>query len=88
MGFIRLKRLDTGLTSAFNCHNFSIRVASSCFNPKVKHMINVNKNNEYHKWIILSDNLFHKGLRPLVTMSTADIPVLHSIEVVHFHCES
>jgi len=26
--------------------------------------------------------------RPLVTVSTADIPVLHSAEVVHFHCES
>ena len=26
--------------------------------------------------------------RPLVTMSTADIPVLHSTEVVHFHFES
>jgi hypothetical protein len=35
-----------------------------------------------------SDHLFHKGLRPLVTVSTADIPVLHSAEVVHFHYES
>jgi len=26
--------------------------------------------------------------RPLVTVSTADIPVFHSAEVVHFHCES
>jgi hypothetical protein len=25
--------------------------------------------------------------RPLVTVSTADIPILHSIEVVHFHYE-
>ena len=25
-------------------------------------------------------------LRPLVTMSTADIPVLYSVEAVHFHC--
>jgi hypothetical protein len=33
-------------------------------------------------------HLFCKGLRPLVTVSTADIPVLHSAEVVHFHCES
>jgi len=26
--------------------------------------------------------------RPLVIVSTADISVLHSAEVVHFHCES
>ena len=45
-------------------------------------------NNEYYKRIILSDHLFYKGPRPLMTMSTADIPVLHSAEVVHFHYES
>jgi hypothetical protein len=33
-------------------------------------------------------HLFCKGPRPLVTVSTADIPVLHSAEVVHFHHES
>jgi hypothetical protein len=38
--------------------------------------------------IIINDHLFHKGPRPLVTVSTAVITVLHSIEVVHFHCES
>jgi hypothetical protein len=32
--------------------------------------------------------LFHKGPRPLVTVSMAVIIVLHSGEVVHFHCES
>ena len=32
--------------------------------------------------------LFRKGPRTLMTVSTADIPVLHSAEVVHFHCES
>jgi hypothetical protein len=32
-----------------------------------------------------SDHLFCKGLRPLVTVSTTNIPVLHSAEVVHFH---
>ena len=31
---------------------------------------------------------FVNVLRPLVTVSTVDIPVLHSAEVVHFHCES
>ena len=51
-------------------------------------MININMNNEKHKQIINSDHLFHKGPRPLVTVSTADIPILHSAEVVHFHCES
>ena len=38
--------------------------------------------------IISIHHLFRKGPRPLVTVSTADIPVLHSTEVVHFHCES
>ena len=38
--------------------------------------------------IISVHHLFCKGPRPLVTMSTADIPILHSAEVVHFHCES
>ena len=33
-------------------------------------------------------HLFRKGPRPLMTMNTADIPVLHSTEVVHFHYES
>jgi hypothetical protein len=33
-------------------------------------------------------HLFCKGPRPLVTVSTAVITVLHSTEVVHFHCES
>jgi hypothetical protein len=33
-------------------------------------------------------HLFCKGPRPLVTVSTANIPVLHFAEVVHFHCES
>jgi hypothetical protein len=37
---------------------------------------------------IINDPLFHKGLRPLVTVSTAVITVLHSAEVVHFHYES
>jgi hypothetical protein len=37
---------------------------------------------------IINDPLFHKGLRPLVTVSTTVITVLHSAEVVHFHCES
>jgi hypothetical protein len=34
--------------------------------------------------IIINDHIFHKGPRPLVTVSTADIPVLHSAEDVHF----
>jgi hypothetical protein len=38
--------------------------------------------------IISVHHLFYKSLRPLVTVSTADIPVLHSVEVVHFHYES
>jgi hypothetical protein len=38
--------------------------------------------------IISVHHLFCKGPRPLVTVSTTDIPVLHSTEVVHFHCES
>ena len=38
--------------------------------------------------IIIKDHLFHKGLRPLVTVSTADIPVLHSSKFVHFTRES
>jgi hypothetical protein len=33
-------------------------------------------------------HLFCKGPKPPVTVSTADIPVLHSAEVVHFHHES
>jgi hypothetical protein len=37
--------------------------------------------------IIINDYIFHKGPRPLVTMSTVDIPVLHSAEVVNFHHE-
>jgi hypothetical protein len=37
---------------------------------------------------IINDPLFHKGLRSLVTVSTAVITVLRSAEVVHFHCES
>jgi hypothetical protein len=37
---------------------------------------------------IINDQLFHKGPRPLITVSTAVITVLHSAEVVHFHCES
>jgi hypothetical protein len=37
---------------------------------------------------IINDPLFHKGLRPLLTVSTTVITVLHSAEVVHFHCES
>ena len=56
--------------------------------PNAKHMINVNMNNEYHKWINNSDHLFHKGPWSLVTVSMTDIPVLHSVEVVHFRCES
>jgi hypothetical protein len=40
------------------------------------------------KKIVISDHLFHKGPRPLVTVSTADIPVLHSADVVYFHRES
>jgi hypothetical protein len=44
--------------------------------------------NSKNTFIVISDYLFHKGPRPLVTVSTADIPVLHSAEVVHFHCES
>jgi hypothetical protein len=38
--------------------------------------------------LIIGDHLFRKGLRPLVTVSTTVITVLHSAEVVHFHCES
>jgi hypothetical protein len=37
---------------------------------------------------IINDPLFYKGPRPLVTVSMAVITVLHSAEVVHFHCES
>jgi hypothetical protein len=37
---------------------------------------------------IINDPLFYKGPRPLVTVSSADMLVLHSAEVVHFHCES
>jgi hypothetical protein len=37
---------------------------------------------------IINDPLFYKGPRPLVTVSTAVITVLHSTEVVHFHNES
>jgi hypothetical protein len=49
----------------------------------------------YVKWLknsknifIINDPLFYKGPRPLVTVSTTVITVLHSVEVVHFHCES
>jgi hypothetical protein len=38
--------------------------------------------------IISVHHLFCKGPRPLVTVNTAVITVLHSAEVVHFHCES
>jgi hypothetical protein len=38
--------------------------------------------------LINSDQLFHKGPRPLMTVSTAVIIVLHFTEVVHFHCKS
>jgi hypothetical protein len=38
--------------------------------------------------IIIVHHLFCKGPRPLVTVSTAVITVLHSAEVVHFYCES
>jgi hypothetical protein len=38
--------------------------------------------------IIINDHIFHKSLKPLMTMSMADIPVLHSAEVVQFHRES
>jgi hypothetical protein len=38
--------------------------------------------------IISAHHLFCKDPRPLVTVSTAVITVLHSTEVVHFHCES
>jgi hypothetical protein len=38
--------------------------------------------------IISVHRLFCKGSRPLVIVSTAVITVLHSVEVVHFHCES
>jgi hypothetical protein len=37
---------------------------------------------------IINDQLFYKDPRPLVTVSTAVITVLHSTEVLHFHCES
>ena len=38
--------------------------------------------------IISVHHLFRMGPRLLVTVSTDDIPVLHSAEVVHFHYES
>jgi hypothetical protein len=44
--------------------------------------------NSKSTFIVISDHLFRKGPRPLVTVSTADISVLHSAEVVHFQCES
>jgi hypothetical protein len=37
--------------------------------------------------LIFSDQVFHKGLMPLVTVSTTVITVSHSAKVVHFHCE-
>jgi hypothetical protein len=37
---------------------------------------------------IINDQLFHKGPRSLVTVSTTIITILHSAEVVHFHCKS
>ena len=37
--------------------------------------------------IISIHHLFCKGSKPLMTVSTADILVLHSAEVVHSHCE-
>ena len=37
--------------------------------------------------IISVHHLFRKGSKPLMTVSTADILVLHSAEVVHSHCE-
>ena len=33
-------------------------------------------------------HLIPKKSKPLLTMSTVDISVLHSAEVVHFYCES
>jgi hypothetical protein len=44
--------------------------------------------NSKNTFIVISDYLFRKGPRPLVTVSMADIPVLHFAEVVHFHYES
>jgi hypothetical protein len=44
--------------------------------------------NSKNIFIAISDHLFRKGSRPLVIVSMADIPVLHSAEVVHFHCKS
>jgi hypothetical protein len=44
--------------------------------------------NSKNTFIVISDHQFCKGPMPLVTVSTADIPVLHSTEVVHFHRES
>ena len=44
----------------------------------------MNSINIYYLVIIYSIRV----LRPLMTVSTTDIPVLHSVEVVHFHCES
>jgi RNase P subunit RPR2 len=38
--------------------------------------------------IINVHHLFCKGTRPLVTVSTTVITILHSSEVIHFHCES
>jgi hypothetical protein len=35
-------------------------------------------------FIVISGHLFRKGPRPLVTVSTAVITVLHSTDVVHF----
>jgi hypothetical protein len=51
-------------------------------------MIHVKRLTNSKNIFIINDLLFHMGPRPLVTMSTADIPVLHYAEVVHFHCES
>ena len=49
-------------------------------------MINVNMSNEYHEQIILSDHLFRKYSKAAHDREH-DIPVLHSVEVVHFHHE-
>ena len=38
--------------------------------------------------IISVHHLFHKGSKAARDREIVDIPVLHSAEVVHFHCES
>jgi hypothetical protein len=50
-------------------------------------MINVKWIKNSKNILIISDQLFHKGPRPLVTVSMAVITVLHSAEAVHFHYE-